>query len=480
MAEKRDKPPGARVISLTEAKQSPARRRPEPVKAASGEWMTDLGNARQLVRRHGADFRYVPLWDKWLAWRDGHWWRDIDGAIVRAAKATAEEMLREAFLLEDPDARGKAMKHALDTQKASRLKGMIMLAESELPVILPVERIDCDPLLLGVANGVIDLRNQSFREARKEDYITKRAGVAHDPKARCPAWEAFLARIHSAPGMVDYIQRCFGYVLTGQTGEEVAFILWGGGANGKSTLRETLFALMGDYAVASDAALLTAVRQAGQASAATPEVARLLGMRLVTINETSDGDVLNESRVKFITSHDKLNARGLYQDPFDFTPTHKTMLTTQHKPIIKGTDEGIWRRLQLWAFLHQFPEGERDINFRERVLIPEMAGILNWALKGLRSYQQCGLNPPEAVRAATSEYRKDMDLVGQWIGERCILDPGAQALSRDLHLNYKQWSEDEIGFSLSPKRFSQTLIERGFRPVYFQRGRGFRGLRLLF
>ena len=245
-------------------------------------------------------------------------------------------------------------------------------------MILPVEKIDADPLLLGVRNGVIDLRDQTFRPARKEDYVTKRANVDHDPQATCPNWEAFLETIHPDRAMIPYIQRCLGYMLTGLTGEEVMFIFWGGGANGKSTMRETMFSLMGDYAMAADAGLLIAKKQQG---GATPEVARLHGRRLVTINETEAGDVLAEARVKFITGHDTISARRLYEDDFDFAPTHKTILTTQHKPIIKGTDEGIWRRLHLWAFLHTFPKEERDVTFRGRVLMPELPGILNWALR---------------------------------------------------------------------------------------------------
>jgi putative DNA primase/helicase len=453
------------------------------------EMATDLGNAYRLVRTRGEDMRYVPEWKKWLEWRDG-WRANDDGAVMRIAKEMTVEMIVEAATSdESPEKKKKAIKHAIDSQKAARLRAMVDLASTELPVILHAGLIDSDIMTLGVTNGVIDLRDQTFRPLEREDLIVKRAGAAYDPKAKCPAWEKFLKRIISDPAMIEYIQRCFGYILTGETGEEVMFILYGGGANGKSTLREILFALLGDYAVAADAILLTEVRKQG---GATPDVVRLHGRRLVTINETSDGDVMNEGRVKYITGTDKIAGRRLYEDLFDFTPTHKTVITTQHKPIVKGIDEGIWRRLHLWPFLVTIPRGERDIKFRARVLMPEMSGILNWALDGLRAYQEKGLQMPEKVKDSTEEYRADMDVIGQWIAERCEVDANALARTSTLYLDFKTWSEEEFSRNvMTVVAFGRKLNDRGFEQLRNvdainvnngrkDRGRGYRGLRLLF
>src|SRR6516162_3709046 len=173
-------------------------------------------------------------------------------------------------------------------------------------------------------------------------------------------------------------------------------------------------ALLGDYAVGSDASLLITSKHTG---GATPDLARLYGRRLVTINETSPNDFLNESRMKFITSHDVITARHLYENFFDFPPTHKGFLTTNHKPIVRGTDHGIWRRLHLVPFLVKIEEKERDKHFREKKLAPELSGILNWAIAGCASYLKDGLNPPKSVTDATEDYRHDMDLVGLWIEE---------------------------------------------------------------
>ena len=226
---------------------------------AGGERHTDLGNARRIVRLHGDNIRYVAAWKSWLVWRDGHWRRDDDGEIMRLAKATVEGMFAEATGIADEDVRNAQRKYALKCQGAQRLAAMVELAKTERAVILPVSMIDTDPLLLGVENGVIDLRTGVFRPAEREDYVTKRCGVAFDPSATCPNWDAFLQRIFlNNQALIAYVQRACGYTLTGLTDEEVMFILWATGANGKSTLRETIFALMGDYAMGADASLLIA------------------------------------------------------------------------------------------------------------------------------------------------------------------------------------------------------------------------------
>jgi putative DNA primase/helicase len=445
------------------------------------ERYTDLGNARRLVRLHGDNIRYVAAWKSWLVWRDGHWRRDDDGEIMRLAKATVEGMYAEAAGIADEEIRKALRKHALKCQSAQRLAAMVELAKTERAVVLPIRTIDADPLLLGVENGVIDLRTGLFRPTEREDYVTKRCGVAFDPSARCPNWVAFLSRIFvNDRGLIAYVQRACGYTLTGLTDEEVMYILWNTGSNGKSTLRETIFALMGDYAMGADASLLVAQKK--QQGGATPDIARMHGKRLVTVNETAEGDHLNESRVKFITSHDTTTARFLYENPFDFTPTHKTWLTTNKKPIIKGTDPGIWRRVQMWPFLFPIPEEERDRYFRQKWLMPELPSILNWALAGLMDYHKQGLAPPLAVTEATEEYRKDMDVLGQWIAARLVSSPETTLKRTDLFRDYEVWSKANVGWHMTSIAFGRELAARketlGLTEVWLDRERGWRGVAL--
>jgi putative DNA primase/helicase len=387
------------------------------------DFKTDLGNARRLVARHGADIRFIPQWRSWIVWNGTRWIIDDDGGVMRFAKQTVHSMYHDALAVRDDSKKTALIKHALNSQSAKHLEAMVNLATTEAEVVLPARQLDADPWLLGVQNGVLELKTGTFRPAARDDYITKSIAVPYDPQALCPNWFKLLDTITAEDKPLSaYLQRAVGYALTGSTREEVLFVLYGIGNNGKSTWRETLHALFGDYAIASDAGLLIERKTPG---GATPELARLKGRRFVAINETSENDHLNEARVKFITSHDMITARDLYQKLFDFVPTHKTFLTTNHKPIIRGTDVGIWRRIHLLPFTVTISPEKVEKDFRERRLVPELPGILNWAMEGLRAYLKEGLNPPRAVYAATHEYQQDMDVVGQWIDERCGLDPQA-------------------------------------------------------
>jgi putative DNA primase/helicase len=439
--------------------------------------LTELGNARRLVQRYGDDLRYVHAWNSWVIWRDRHWRRDEDGMIMYLAKATVEALLRDAININEQVKRDMTMRFAMQSQKAAQLRNMIALAESERAVIMPPDKWDADPMLLGVQNGAVDLRTGSFREAQREDFITKRTGTIYDASAKCPNWDAFMLLIFAKDkDFIAHVYRCLGYMLTGLTVEEILFFLWGTGLNGKTTFRETIFSLMGDYAFAADASLVIAQDVSKRSGVATPELAQLPGRRLITISETNDKDFLNESRVKSITSTDTIPARDLYEKSFHFKPSHKTMIATNHKPIVRGIDEGIWRRIGLWPFIVKIQNADK--NFREKKLMPELPGILNRMLEGLRDYQKVGLAPPKIVRDATAEYRGDMDLIGRWIDECCTLDPKSKVASALLYDDYKNWAEAEVGFYLSAVAFGRNLSDRGFEPIYVNRRRGFRGLKI--
>jgi putative DNA primase/helicase len=288
---------------------------------------TDLGNARRLVARHGSNIRFVHEWHQWIIWEGTHWRADDDGAIMRLAKETVEALYAEAPKIDDEDKRKELRKHGLKCQAAARLDAMIDLARTEPEVVLSAQRLDADPWLLGMQNGVLELQTGKFRPAERDDYITKRTGVAFDPGATCPNWLGFLDKVTGGDRSLSaYLQRVAGYTLTGSTREEVLFVPYGTGNNGKSTFRETLHDVLGDYAVAADAALLIERKAPG---GATPEIARLKGRRLVAINETSENDQLNEARVKYITSQDKISARNLYQ-PLRFRSVAQDVL--DHEP----------------------------------------------------------------------------------------------------------------------------------------------------
>ncbi|MGH7784312.1 MAG: phage/plasmid primase, P4 family, partial [Candidatus Binatia bacterium] len=299
----------------------------------SDDFYTDLGNARRLVKRHGENIRFIPEWRKWAIWNGNCWEVDEDGAVARLAKETVTAMYSDALQITNQTQRTALIKHALKSQSEARLNAMVSLAESESAIVLSAVLLDADPWLLGVRNGVIDLKTGEFRTGQREDFITKQAGVAYDPNVKCPQWVNFLNTITGGDLFLkSYIQRVVGYVLTGSVQEEVMFVLHGIGNNGKSTFRETLHALLGDYALSADASLLTERKHPG---GATEEIARLKGRRFVAVNETNENEQLHEARVKFITSQDTITARNLYAHFFDFFPTHKTFVTTNHKPVVR-------------------------------------------------------------------------------------------------------------------------------------------------
>jgi putative DNA primase/helicase len=455
----------------------------EAIKRADGTsgnlFHTDLGNAERLVRRHGENIRFIHEWKKWIIWSDNRWKVDSDGAVVRLAKETVTAMYSQALRIMDESGRDALIKHALISQAEPRLDAMVSLAKSEIEVVLSAKRLDANPWLLGVQNGVIELRTGKFRAGRREDYITKQAGVSYDPDAQCPEWLKFLDTVTDGDKLLQtYLQRAIGYTLTGSVREEVAFVLYGIGSNGKSTFRETLHALLGDYALAADASLLTEQRTRG---GATEEIARLKGCRFVAVNETNENDQLNEARIKFITSQDTITARYLYAHLFDFFPTHKAFVTTNHKPIVRGTDEGIWRRLHLVPFTVTIPKDAVEKDFRERRLMPELGGILNWATQGVAAYLKEGLNPPPIVRAATDDYRQDMDVVGQWLEERCLCEPSASVPSSPAYWDYATWAAAEIGWTHGRLRWRRNLSDRGFEADKGTHGqRVIKGLRLKF
>jgi putative DNA primase/helicase len=450
---------------------------PKGTPGAKTDFHTDLGNARRFVRRHAKNIRFIPEWHKWIVWNGSRWEIDDNGAAMRLAKETVIAMYSEALGLVTEQRRTALLKRALKGQAEARLKAMVSLAESEAAIVLPANNLDADPWVLGVQNGVVELKTGKFRPARREDLITKRANVVFDLKAQCLNWLKVLDTVTGGDSdLQSYIQRVVGYALTGSVREEVMFVLYGTGNNGKSTFRETVHSFFGDYALAADAGLLIERKTPG---GATPELARLKGRRLVSINETSENDHLNEARVKFITSQDKITARNLYQQFFDFDPSHRAFLTTNHKPIIRGTDIGIWRRIHLLPFTVAIPPEKVEKDFRERRLMPELSGILNWALAGLAVYRKHGLHPPKAVLASTKEYREDMDVVGQWIDQRCDVDRIATIPTGAAYFDYSQWAADEVGWEFKKLTFRRHLSDRGFPAEKGTHGqRMIRGLRL--
>lgn len=354
-------------------------------KHGDGFPQTDYGNAERLVARHGEDLRYVTAWKAWLVWDGSRWTRDTTEEVERRAKETARQISRTALELEHDDARLKFLKFGRATEQAARLRAMITLAESEPAVPLEPHQLDADPWMLNVTNGTLDLRTGKLHDHQRTDFNTKLAPVVYDPKAKAPQWEKFMAQVLPSPGLRTFIQQAIGYSLTADTSEHVAFLLWGMGANGKSTFLEVLRTMLGDYSQQAPSDLLLAKRGGGIPN----DVARLPGARFVTVSETDEGRQLAEETFKRLTGEDRVTARYLYGEFFEFTPVAKFWLATNHKPEVKGAGEALWRRIHLVPFTVTIPEGQRDRRLTAK-LRKELPGILRWAVEGCRQWREQG------------------------------------------------------------------------------------------
>ncbi len=422
--------------------------------------LTDVGNAARLVDAYGQDFRYVANWGTWLVWDGRRWKRDGKGKIVEAAKAVARNLWREVASEPDATRRKDLARWAGQSEGANRIDAMVRLARSAPTVAIEPEELDSHPWLLNVANGTLDLefRKGGLRPHRREDLLTKLAPVVHDEdeRASCPTWLRFLEQILPDRDVRTFVQDAVGYALVGVTTEHVLFFSYGTGANGKTTWAQTMLALFGDYGRQAEPDLLLANREAHPTG-----VADLVGARFVVSTEIDDGRRLAEATVKRLTGGDRLKARFMRQDFFEFEPTHTLFLVANHRPIVKGTDHAIWRRLRLIPFTVTIPPEDQDHNLGEK-LQSELPGILLWALVGCRRWQTSGLSAPPAVMLATDSYRAEMDVLGSFLEENTVVMEGAYVAAADLYRAYQDWCEANGERVASQRRFGAALTERGF------------------
>lgn len=420
--------------------------------------LTELGNGERLVEQHGADLRYSHPEKRWYVWDGMRWQPDADAEVVRRMKATVRTIYAEAAAATDSDHAEKVAKFAASSSKRSTVAAAIGLAESEPGIPVAPDKLDVDPWSLTVRNGTVDLRTGTIREHRREDLLTKLAPVTFDPAATAPTWDAFLARVVPDGEVRAFLQRAVGYSLTGSIREHVLLFLYGHGANGKSTFLETIRALLGEFAQQAPPELLLATKATGGPS---PEVARLRGARFVAAVETDDGQRFAESLVKQLTGGDRLVARYLHANPFEFDPTHKLWLATNHRPEVRGTDDAIWRRIRMVPFEVTIPEDDRDASLGGR-LLEELDGILNWALDGVSGWLADGLGNPDKIRKATTAYRDEQDVIGQFLEERCVLSPGqAYVYTADLYRAYDEWCAANGERPLKQRALANRLKERG-------------------
>jgi len=442
-------------------------------------WQTEASNALRLVTRYGDVLRWCDPWGKWLVWDGKRWKPDDSRSVDTHAKSVVAELWSEVATLAkttEPAKLKSVWQFVKSSNQANGIRNMLALARCDV-AILPAT-LDTHPWLLNCDNGTVDLRTGTLRPHNKADYITQLCPVAYEPAAKFPTWRGFLETILAGDrDLLVYVQRLVGYCLTGSTREHLLPFLYGVGSNGKSTFVNILLTMFGpDYAIKAPSDLLLMK----QHDTHPTERADLYGKRFVACVEAEDGRRLAESLVKELTGGDRVRARRMREDFWEFSATHKIWLAANHKPVVRGTDHGIWRRIKLLPFTRLFWDADKgesgpdelrmDKTVPER-LLAELPGILAWSIEGCRQWQQDGLREPDSVRAATGHYRDEMDLVGRFIADCCIVDADATVGATALFTRFKAWCDTAGERGLNQTRFGAQMTERGFESEKVSGGR---------
>jgi putative DNA primase/helicase len=418
--------------------------------------LDDMGNAKRLVFMYGNKIRFSYIKNSWYCWNGKVWQEDETGEINRLADKTVEAMYTEAINLSDQDKRDKLLKHASKTRSIAGRKAMIEGAKHLEGIPVTTADFDRDVWLLNLQNGILDLKSGMIYPHNPDFMITQISNASFNPSATCPRWLDYLDKVTNGNAeLIRYMQKAVGYSLTGNTGEECLFILYGTGRNGKGTFAETLLHLLGSYARTAqvDSLMLKSV----SANSANPDIARLKGARVVNAAEPQKNARLNESLIKQLTGGDTVTARFLYGKEFEYRPEFKLWINTNYKPQISGNDDGIWSRVKLIPLTVYIPPEKRDPHLKDYLREREIDGILNWALEGLKLWQKEGLEMPETMKSATMDYRSEMDVMQKFLNECTKGKCNSCVRAIDLYKVYAEWCAENGEYTLSNTKFGREI-----------------------
>ena len=424
--------------------------------------LTELGNAYRLKDKYADDVKFA-IGHSLIHWGDGCWKWDSDKAMTRSLAAElpmdiyAESVAYPQFIQQFAN-------WSRASQSEAKIKNVVSLYTDFPEVRIPFNFIDGDIFKVGLANStkIIDLKTGLVRHAERNDYITQTLNVEEVGEAnKATRWLVFLNEVFGDDSeLIAWFKMWCGYLLTGSTREQCFVFLYGFGSNGKGVLTKIINTILGDYSTTVGSETFTDTKR--QAGAASPDIAKLCRARLVLSTETNEGVALSEALVKTITGEDMLSARFLNKEEFEFMPQFKVMMSGNHKPVIRGTDNGIWRRVKLLPFTRVFEEKEKDVTLTA-TLLTEAPHILAWMIDGCLEWQKIGLSKtPKIISDATAEYRAEQDILGLWLDEECETGAEHSQDNASLYLNYKLWCEKNSNKPASNKTFSQRLNERGF------------------
>jgi len=448
---------------------------------------TEFGNAERMLDRFGAGLMYVPEIEAWFKWTGVYWQRAVQVELENMAKETIRALPDEVDeCCTSAEERLEFFKFCATCQKAAMMSNMIRLAASDPRVMVPIAELDKHTHLFGVANGAIDVRTGQLLPPNKEHRITIVSPVEYDPAAPAALFEQTVRDVFFGNAdEVEFFQRLIGYAMLGKPREDVLAIPFGSGSNGKSTVLGIVRDVFGQYAKAAAAeTFLTSGSGGGPAGGPREDILRLRGARFVYVGEPEENSELREGLVKSMTGGDPMPARGVHgKMTVEVQPTWVAFMPTNHRPIVKGDDHAIWRRLMLVPFTRNFDADETITKdpLRAERLAKEAPGVLAWCVRGALAYQRLGLAPTKRIADARASYRNDMDLLADWIAERCKVVSGAAATSEELWQSWRSFAEarGELRFIASSRLLSRKLVSRGFLPVrdsHGFRGRGFAGI----
>jgi len=423
-------------------------------KKSSAFKYTGFWNAERLVEAHGENFHWCQELKSWFIW-DGKIWRKDPGGL--RMESLAKKLIKEMIKSDDKDLR----KHAVSCQERKKLADMVDLAQSEENVSIETTAFDKDDFLLNCANGIVDLKTGKLFPHARSKYMTGKINVDFLLDAKCPTWEWFLNDIFDKnQNIITFLKKAIGYSLTGCVSEQCFFILYGNGRNGKNTFIETITTLLGEhYCCKTGVDNLTAKNKNGGAN---EDIAGLWGKRFTWASESESSKKLNEGLIKELTGDGVIKARFLYGHAFEFYSKFKIFLITNHKPKIRGTDEGIWSRVKLIPFTKFIPPEERIPDLGAR-LKQELPGILRWAIEGCLQWQKEGLGTTPEIQEATEGYRKEEDFLGNFLKEVCNQQEHCQTSSSVLYERFKSYALENGDYYISQKDFTRDLESRGLK-----------------
>ncbi len=474
--------------------------KPQPASDGGHERYTDMANAARIAdEAAGRAVHVVETKDRWHVYDGVKLVEDQRPAVVPFVKQIASRLYAEAAKTQR-EAKERAgaltqtsanMTSSASSEERDNIKGLeesaalcrmgatrlesrdgcyaaIELAKAEPRLRVKMAELDTHPLWLNTPTATIDLETGKTWTPRFEDYLTKSTRAKYDPTAKCPHWTKFLERVLPSVAVRSFMQRTVGYALTDRTNEQCLWFLYGLGRNGKSTFVNAVRYMLGDYAANTKASTLM-VKQHGDDK--RNDIAILRGARFVSVTETEDGQQMAESLIKEITGQDPVTARLMYAEFFTFVPTFKIMLAANHKPVMRGQDMAIWRRIKLVPFTETISLEERDKDL-PATLEAEASGILNWAIEGFKDWQQGGLRPPAEVEAATEAYRLESDVLREFFEDCLIVGPGREASARDVFQAYQRWADQNgVQRPLTQQGLGRLLAARGYRPAKRTGGR---------